>query len=145
MRLEEQRSYADFRKVVSYSTKLLLKIIIPAGAAGFVFADDIIGIFFGAEYTGAANAMRIILATELLAGFYFWAPSAYLALGRAWTRALLESGSALFYVAAMFLLTPAHGLEGAAFAKFAPLIVFLPMAAFLFAEIKKRERDSMAL
>ncbi|MCY4047345.1 MAG: oligosaccharide flippase family protein [Candidatus Dadabacteria bacterium] len=140
VRLEEQRSYADFRKVVSYSTKLLLKIIVPAGAAGFIFADEIITIFFGAEYTGAANAMRIILAAELLSGFSFWIPSAYLALGRAWFRAFLQSGGAVLYAAALFLLTPAYALEGAAFARFAPLVILLPMAAFLFMEIKKRER-----
>lgn len=140
VRLEEQSSYTDFRKVVSYSTKLLLKIIVPAGAAGFIFADEIIKIFFGPEYTDAANAMRIILVAELLSGFSFWIPSAYLALGRAWFRALIQSGGAVLYAAALFLLTPAYALEGAAFARFAPLVVLLPMAAFLFMEIKKRER-----
>ena len=140
VRLEEQHSYADFRKVISYSTKLLLKIAVPVGVVSFIFADEIINIFFGAEYIGAANAMRIIVVAELLSGLSFWVPGAFLALGKTWFRALMQSGGAALYAAALLFLAPAYSLEGTAFAKFAPLAILLPVSVFLFREIRKKER-----
>ena len=140
VRLEERASYADFREVVSYSTGLIMKLVVPVGAVCFIFAHQIIGILFGPEYTAAANAMRIIAVVELLEGLTFWVTSAYLALGRTWFRALITSGHAVIYCIALFFLTSAYALEGAAFARFAPFIITLPIAFFLFTEIKKRER-----
>lgn len=139
--LEEQGSYEVFKQVVSYSVKFLLKILVPVGVVFFVFAETIIGIFFGSEYLPAANAMRIIVVAEVLSSIYLWLPPAYLALGKIWLRAGLTFVSALIYAAALFYLAPLYSLEGAAFAKLLPYLVLLPAAAFLFRDLKKRSKE----
>ncbi len=138
VRLEERKSYNDFRYIVSYSMKLLVMFVVPVSAICFLFATDIIRIFFGAEYVGAANAMKIIVIAELLFGITFWVSSVLLALGMVWFRTGLALVDTLLYVVALFILAPVYSLEGAAFAKLVPFLTVLFVALFLFREIKKR-------
>ena len=136
--LEERGAYKDFKQVISYSIKILLRLFVPAGAVFFIFANEIIGIFFGAEYVPAANAMRIIVVAEILSGFSFWIAAAYLALGRVWFRTVITLASALCYFVSLFYLTSLYSLEGAAFAKLSTYLILLPAAIFLFRDISKR-------
>ncbi|MGI9558222.1 MAG: flippase [Thermodesulfobacteriota bacterium] len=140
VRLEERQSYNDFRYIVSYSMKLLAMLVVPVSAICFLFAADIIRIFFGAEYVGAANAMKIIVVAELLFGITFWVPSVLLALGMVWFRTGLALVGTLLYVVALFILAPIYSLEGVAFAKLVPFLPVLFVALFLFREMKKRGR-----
>ena len=139
--IQTRRDYKTFKKIVSYSTKVLMKLFIPVGAVVFVFADGIIHIFFGAEYTPAANAMRTIVIAEMLSGLLFWVPSVYLALGKIWLRTGVVVLSGLFYVSVLFYLVSPYSYEGAAVARLAPYLVILPAAALLFRDIKQRSRN----
>lgn len=141
VRLEERGSYESFRQVVSYSVGFLLKFFIPVGALFFVFADEIIGVFFGAEYLPAANAMRIVVVAQVLSGFSFWINAVYLALGRVWFRTGLASVSALSYSVALFYLVPAYSFEGAALATLVPCLFLLPAAVLLFRHIRERSAE----
>ncbi len=138
--LEEQGSYRDFRQLVSYAIKFLAKFFIPAGVMFFIFAEQIIEIFYGAEYVSAATAMKIIVVAEVVLKLGFWMGAVLLALGKIWFRTTFTLITSLIYMGALFWLAPRYSLEGAAFARLVLALTIVPVGIFIFADIKKREK-----
>lgn len=126
----------DFSKIVSYSTRNLLKIFLPVGLGFFVFADKIILFLFGAEYLPAVLATRIIIISEMLLGFYFWIDSVEMALDRLRQRVIRVAISSASYVIVLFILVQPYSYEGAAASRLVPSILIFVFSLFVFNEIR---------
>ncbi len=136
--LKEQQSYRAFKQLISYSVRFMLKLFVPAGIAVFVFADDIINLLFGSQYVSAANAMRIIVVSDMLSGLTFWITPVYLAFGKIKMRVIISFVGVLLYSVALIYLVPLYSFQGAALAKIAPYPITLFAAFFLYETVKRR-------
>ena len=124
-----------FDKIVSYSTRNVMKFFLPIGIIFLLFANEFIVFFFGMEYQPATTAMRIIVVSEILSGFYFWTDGVEMALDRLKYRTIRVSVCSASYAAALFLLIPPYSYEGAAMAKLVLSILMLVFSFLLFKRI----------
>ena len=137
---QSRGSKESFSKIVSYSTKNLLKVFLPIGLIFFLFADEIIVTFFGSAYEPAALAFQLIVISDVLSGFYFWIDSAELALNRLKQRVIRVTLSSASYVAVLLMLVQAYSYNGAAAARLAPAIIMLVFSLFMFNQIRRRTK-----
>ncbi len=116
VKTSSSRSVSEIRSIVGYSTRNLMKIIVPVSVIAIIFADVIVGLLFGEQYLPASNALRIIAAAAVLARATFWINSVLLALGRPGLRTVLGLTATIVYLALLFLLVPRYSYIGAAIA-----------------------------
>jgi O-antigen/teichoic acid export membrane protein len=109
-------SLKDFKRLLKYSTKNLVKFTIPAAIVVLIFANPIISLIFGKQYLPAANTLRVIAVAALISQLTFWIGPSLLALGRPGLRTVMLITSNTSYVALLFLLVPKYSYIGAAFA-----------------------------
>ena len=133
---QSRGSHETFYQIVSYSTKNLLKLILPIGAIFLLFANEIIVIFFGVEYQPAVVAMQITVAIGILSSFCFWVSVVELALNRLRRRTIRSSLSIAVYLVALFVLIPEYSYTGAVIAGLAPSIVIFVFSMFLFKDLQ---------
>ena len=106
----------DFKRILKYTTKSLMKFVIPIAVIILIFADPIINVIFGQHYVPAANALRIVTVGVVISKLIFWISPALLAIGRPGLRTIVGTISAAIYVVLLFLLIPKHSYMGAAYA-----------------------------
>ena len=116
VKISSHKSVNEIREIVSYSTRNLMKIIVPVSLIAIVFSDFFIGLFFGEQYLPASNALRIIAAAAVIARATFWINSVLLALGRPGLRTVLGLITTVVYLALLFILVPSYSYIGAAVA-----------------------------
>ena len=133
-------SKESFSKIVSYSTKNLLKVFLPIGLIFLLFADEIIVLFFGSAYEPAALALQLIVISDVLSGFYFWIDSAELALNRLKQRVIRVTLSSASYGVMLLILVQAYSYNGAAAARLVPAIIMLVFSLFMFNQIRRRTK-----
>ena len=138
---QSHNSPDTLRSIVSYSTKNVMKLFLPIGIIFFLFANEIIVIFFGMEYQPAASAMRIIVISEVLSGFYFWVDDVEMALDKLRLRIIRVVLCSASYATALFILIPPYSYEGAAIAKLAFSILILVFSFLLFNQIRNKNRS----
>lgn len=138
---QSRNSLSDFARIVSASVKHAMKFFLPVGAVFFLFASELILIFFGAEYQPAAMAMRIIVISEVLSGFYFWIDGVELALDRIRRRMVRVALCSALYVTALFLLVPSYSYQGAAIATLVPSILIVGFSFFLFKGLRNKNHS----
>lgn len=129
-----------FVDIVSYATRNVLKFFLPLGALFFLLANEFVVIFFGTEYQPATSAMRIIIISETLSGFYFWVDGAEMALDRIRQRTVRYVVLSAAYVTALLLLIPQYSYDGAAAAKLVPSVILLAVSFFLFTNLRRRSQ-----
>ena len=127
--------------IVSYSTKNVMKLFLPIGIIFFLFANEFIVIFFGMEYQPAASAMRIIVISEVLSGFYFWVDDVEMALDKLRQRIIRVTLCSVSYATALFVLIPSYSYEGAAIAKLALSILVLVFSFLLFNQVRNKNQS----
>ena len=137
---QSRGSKEAFSKIVSYSTKNLLKVFLPIGLIFFLFADKIIVTFFGNAYEPAALALQLIVISEVLSGFYFWIDSAEFALNRLRQRVVRVGLSSVSYIAVLLVLVQGYSYNGAAASRLAPAILILVFSLFMFKQIRRRAK-----
>ena len=123
-------------EIVCCGIKDLMKIVLPAGVAVFLFANEIVGVLFGTEYEPAVRAMRIIVVSEILLGLCFWIDMVDQTLDRMMRRAVRVSLCSAVYVAALLFLVPAYSYEGAAISMLASSVLILGFSLFVFIKIR---------
>ena len=133
-------SKESFSKIISYSTKNLLKVFLPIGLIFLLFADEIIVLFFGSAYESAALALQLIVISDVLSGFYFWIDSAELALNRLKQRVIRVTLSSASYGVMLLILVQAYSYNGAAAARLVPAIIMLVFSLFMFNQIRRRTK-----
>lgn len=143
VKISSNNSVNEIRSIVAYSTRNLMKIIVPVSVIAIIFADFIVGLLFGEQYLPASNALRIIAAAAVLARATFWINSVLLALGRPGLRTVLGLATTFVYLVLLFLLVPAYSYIGAAAALLGFSIFKSLFAYYLYQDsIKTMERNS---
>ena len=138
-----QGSQEDFSRIISYSTKNFLKIFLPLGLVFLLFADKIILILFGGAYQPATLAMRIIVISEVLSGFYFWIDSVEMALDKLRQRIIRVAVSSASYLIMLFMLVQPYSYEGAAASRLVPSILIFVFSLFVFNEIRRKDKTAI--
>jgi O-antigen/teichoic acid export membrane protein len=123
VRISTLNALKDFKRLLKYSTKNLIKFTIPAAIIILIFANPIVNTIFGEEYLPASNTLRIITTAVLISQLTFWIVPALLAFGRPGLRTILLLISNASYIALLFLLVPRYSYIGAAFAFLGYVIV----------------------
>lgn len=141
---QSRGSKEAFSEIVSYSTKNLLKIFLPVGLIFFLFANQIIIIFFGSAYEPATLALQLIVISEVLSALCFWIDSAELALNRLRQRVIRVALSSMSYVAVLLVLVQAYSYNGAAASRLVPAILILVFSLFTFNKIRHRTTPSIS-
>ncbi len=146
VRIVSSNTLKDFKKLLRYSTKTLMKITIPIAIIILIFSGTIITLIFGKEYLPASNTLRVITLAILLTQLTFWINPALLAFGRPGLRTLVNIISTATYVVLLFLLVPRYSHIGAAFAFLGfALVRAITSISSLKASIKwEKERISKA-
>ena len=129
-------------RIVSYSTKNVMKLFLPIGVIFFLFANELIVLFFGTEYKPAATAMRIIVISEVLSGLYFWIDDVEMALDKLRWRIIRVTVCSVSYVTALLILIPLYSYEGAAVAKLVLSVLIIPFSLFLFKYVCDKNRSA---
>ena len=140
VKISSNNSIGEIRSMVGYSTRNLMKVIVPISIVAIIFADQIVGLIFGEQYLPASNALRIIAAAAVMARATFWINSVLLALGRPGLRTVLGLGATFVYVAPLFILVPYYSYIGAAIALLGFSIFKSLLAYYLYQDsLKKAE------
>ena len=137
VKISSNKSVSEIRSIVGYSTRNLMKVIVPVSLIAIIFADLIVGLLFGEQYLPASNALRIIAAAAVLARVTFWINSVLLALGRPGLRTVLGLVTTFVYLALLFLLVPSYSYIGAAIALLGFSVFKSLLAYYLYQESLK--------
>ncbi len=104
-------------------SRLVLTSVLAGSTAGalailatYLFGDHLVSFIYGTEYTGHPTAFVLLIAATALS--FVWLPLAanVQAAQNLWTRLWLHLGSLLVICFSAYVLTPPHGIEGAAVA-----------------------------
>jgi len=144
VRISTLNALQDFKRLVKYSTKNLIKFTIPTAIVIIIFANQIINLIFGKEYLPASNALRIITVAVLIPQLTFWIAPALLAFGRPGLRTVMLTISNTSYIALLFLLVPNYSYIGAAFAFLGYAIVNGLTSVICFNAYIKKEKDKIS-
>lgn len=116
VRISTLNSLKEFNKLLKYSTKNLMKFIIPLAIITIIFSDQIISLIFGKDYLPASTALRIVTLAVVISKLIFWINPVLLAFGRPGLRTIIGITSTALYVVLLFILVPKFSYMGAAFA-----------------------------
>jgi len=116
VRIISSNTLKDFKKLLRYSTKTLMKLTIPIAIIILIFSGTIITLIFGKEYLPASNTLRVVTVAIVITQLTFWINPALLAFGRPGLRTLVNTVSTAIYIVLLFLLVPKYSYIGAAFA-----------------------------
>ncbi len=103
-----------FRRYLIKAIALAGGIGVTAGAAIFIAADPLLGLLFGAEFTGAADILRVLVIVVVFRGITTVVLYAANALGLSRRIALVAIVFAVANVTANVLLVPVYGVFAAA-------------------------------
>jgi O-antigen/teichoic acid export membrane protein len=114
--LYARRSIPEMRRVFSVLTKWLVSITLPVFLILFLFPETVLGFLFGASYTTAAAALRILSFGLIISNFFGLGGYTLAVMGE--VRFMMWAGlaTALLNVGLNFALIPPLGIEGAAIA-----------------------------
>ena len=144
VRISTLNALKDFKRLVKYSTKNLIKFTTPAAIAVLIFANPIMSLIFGKEYLPAANTLRVVTVAVLISQLTFWVTPTLLAFGRPGLRTVMLIISNTSYIALLFLLVPKYSYIGAAFAFLGYVVVRGFTSVICLNAYIKKERDKIS-
>lgn len=121
--------------ILERSLALTAAVVLPLVAGGIVLAGPLLGLFFGAEYSEAATAFRILLASIALLAFHGTTHSIFVALHRTRLEAGIFGAGAALNVILNLILIPSRGLIGAALATLAAETLILVAVVVALAQL----------
>ena len=118
-------------RIIKFSVRTLLKVLVPVLLVIFLFAEKFIGMVFGDQYVSASNTMRVLAIAVLFSGLTFWLHPLLLAVGRPGLRVAVSALKIIMYFVLLMLLVPKHSYLGAAVAYLIVEVVYFPVAIYL--------------
>lgn len=143
VRISSSDTLKDFKRLLKYSTKTLMKFTIPGATLILIFSDTIINLIYGREYLPASNALRIITVAVVITQLTFLINPALLAIGRPGLRTLVDVISMATYIVLLFLIVPKFSYIGAAFAFLGFAIVRTIIYSIILKTSIRREKESL--
>ncbi len=105
--------YDRLAEIIKFSVRSLLKFAIPVLIIILLFAEQLIGLVFGDQYTIASNTMKVLTIAVLFKGSTFWLTPLLLAIGRPGLRTIISMVKILMYVVLLLVLVPKYSYLGA--------------------------------
>lgn len=124
---------AKVKSALKFTVLLILPGIIVLGA----FPEFFIRLFFGAGYSGGAQALRLLLASSFFIGLYKIFSSALQGMGKPYTAAWIFVIVLAVDLALNFMLIPAYGMIGAAGANLASGMIAAGLAGYMLAKTSR--------
>ena len=124
--LYAQGSIPEVRRIFSVLTKWLVSATLPLFLILFLFPETVISFLFGASYTSAATALRILSLGVMISNFSGLSGLTLVAMGEVRFMLWVYLAAALLNVGLNLALVPPLGIEGAAIA-YAAAINVLPL------------------
>jgi len=118
-------SMLEYRELMRTTIALSLMALIPIGIMTIFYSADIIRLFFGQQYVGAAIALPLLIWSgilSLIAGFFTYT---LIIAGHQKSWLLLEFLALVLLIIIEVALIPRIGFFGAAIATFAGEVIFL--------------------
>jgi len=97
------------------AVRITLASMFATGLAAALAGPVVIGVFYGAEFLGAAPVLRVLLADVLLRGVVRVLAQAFMASGRPGLVSILQALAIGISIPLVVLLVPRYGLVGAGF------------------------------
>jgi len=141
-RMVHERDFDRVRGLSERMKRMIATLVIPACIVVTLTAGWVVPWVFGAGFSGAVPLVRIMV-WQLVWTPYLWLPGLLLAMGRARLVAAVNGLDALDYMLLLFLLVPAFGATGAAFATLLRFVAWTAMAVVLERRVV-REMELMA-
>ena len=110
---------AEARSLLEAAWRPLLAVGLPISAGGYVLADPLVGLLFGAQFAPAAAPLRVLALTALPVLWVNLLSHALNAANRVWALACVYGFCALLNGAANLVLIPWGGAFGASLATLA--------------------------
>jgi O-antigen/teichoic acid export membrane protein len=125
--LYAQGSMPELRRNFSLLTKWLVSATLPLFLILFLFPETVLSFLFGASYTSAATALRILSLGLIVNNFFGPSGPTLIVMGEVRFVMWVYLAAALLSVGLNFALIPPLGIEGAAIA-YATAINFVNLA-----------------
>jgi O-antigen/teichoic acid export membrane protein len=125
--LYAQGSMPELRRNFSLLTKWLVSATLPLFLILFLFPETVLGFLFGASYTSAATALRILSLGIIINNFFGPIQPTLVVMGKVRFVMWATLVTALLNVGLNFALIPPLGIEGAAIA-YAAATTFINLA-----------------
>ncbi len=131
----------EYRSIVIYSVKNLMKFTAPIAAVIIIFSETILSLIFGNDYIPATNTVRIITLAILISQPAFWISPSLLAFGRSGLKNLINSSCAVFYILLLYLLVPTYSYNGAAGAFLGYNIIITIVSLVVIKHVYKKQTE----
>jgi len=105
---------ADLRRFIVRSMRIILALVLPAGAACLLGADFVLARLVGPEFTAAAWPLRFVVAGSLFHAAFLWARPLVLATGRPHWSTAAHLGGVVVLGIGSWALVPGLGALGSA-------------------------------
>jgi O-antigen/teichoic acid export membrane protein len=121
--LYSQNSTGELRRSYTIITKWLVSLTIPIAIVLTVFPEAVLNYFFGPQYIGAANALRILVAGFMINNFFGPNNSMLIAVGDSMWLLWAGLAAAVASVILNITLVPQMGIIGAATASVGTMFI----------------------
>ena len=135
--LSSANLYDRFAEVAKYATKSLFKLVIPVSVAILLFAEQLIGLFFGNDYIPASDTMRILTVAALFSGATLCLTPSLLAFGRPGLRTSISVFKTLSYVVLLLVLVPEYSYLGAGIAHLIAVLLHFLLGSYVMYRLYK--------
>lgn len=131
----------EYRSIVIYSVKNLMKFTAPIAAVIIIFSDTILSLIFGNDYIPATNTVRIITLAILISQPVFWISPSLLAFGRSGLKNVINSSCAVIYILLLYLLVPTYSYNGAAGAFLGYNVIITIVSLLVIRHVYKKQTE----
>ena len=135
--LSSANLYYRFAEVAKYATKSLFKLVIPVSVVILLFAEQLIGLFFGNDYIPASDTMRILTVAALFSGATLCLTPSLLAFGRPGLRTSISVFKTLSYVVLLLVLVPEYSYLGAGIAHLIAVLLHFLLGSYVMYRLYK--------
>nr|NIP30669.1 oligosaccharide flippase family protein [Candidatus Dadabacteria bacterium]NIQ15139.1 oligosaccharide flippase family protein [Candidatus Dadabacteria bacterium] len=141
VRILSSNQINEYKSIVKYAAKNLMKITAPIAAVIIIFSDTILSLIFGNEYIPAKNTVRIITLAIIISQPIFWISPSLLAFGRSGLKNLINSSCAVFYILLLLLLVPTYSYNGAAGALLGYHVIITVVSLIVIRHVYKKQAE----
>ena len=127
----------SLNKMINKTMKLSAIILLSMGLGLWFFAEDIIVLFFGHQFTIAIEPLRILLIGTIIIGIFKSIGGTLPAIGYPGLGFKINSTSAIVNILMNITLIPRYGIVGAATATTTSLIIVAALNYYYIAKIAK--------
>ncbi|MBT3445365.1 oligosaccharide flippase family protein [bacterium] len=135
VKLEAEKDFKNYKKIIVDSTKLVSISSIIIGLTIFIFAPNIISIFFGEQFLDSESALKILIFAMIAHNASYWVNPSMLSLGRPDYLSLLTIITTTVYCISLYFMVEPLKADGAAASLAIRNLVTLILGTYLYTKV----------